>query len=127
MLKKLKNKGIAFFITLALLLLLSMAVAVFLITSYNSANINEALARRTRAITLAEAGLHYAYWKIRIGKDDDGSPVDFGDGEEHILEPRISMPTLEWIIRIIVKDDGTGVKTIKSAVDYPKATVFYNQ
>lgn len=127
MLKKLKNKGIAFFITLALLLLLSMAVAVFLITSYNSANINEALYRRQKALTVAEAGIHYAYWKIRIGKDGDGIPVDFGDGEEYILTPPISIPS-GWKIEVKVEvkdeDEATGRKTIESKVTYPKARVF---
>lgn len=127
MLKKLKNKGIAFFITLALLLLLSMAVAVSLITSYNSANINEALYRRQKALTVAEAGLHYAYWKIRIGEDDDGNPVDFSDGDEHTLIPPISIPS-GWNIEVKVEvkdeDEATGRKTIESKVIYPKATVF---
>ena len=40
------NKGIAFFVSLALLLLLSISVIVFLIASYNSANISESLIRR---------------------------------------------------------------------------------
>ena len=123
MLKKLKNKGIALFVTLALLLLLSMAVAVFLITSYNSANINESLYRRERALVVAEAGLNYAYWKIRIDRDDAGGPMsDYFPGT-CTLTPPISIPT-GWTLQVDVEDTGTGRKTVSSTVNYPKSTVF---
>ncbi|MBU1061677.1 MAG: hypothetical protein KJ952_03025, partial [Candidatus Omnitrophica bacterium] len=64
------KKGIALFIALSLLLLISIGIIVFLVTSYNYANINESNIRRSRAMTLAEAGINYAYWKIRIDEDD---------------------------------------------------------
>ena len=117
------NKGIAFFVSLALVLLLSMAAFVFLVSAYNSSNINESLARRARAITIAEAGINYAFWKIRINEDDSGSPMsDYFPGT-CTLSPPISIPT-GWSAQVAVQDTGTGVKTVRSTVNYKKSTVF---
>lgn len=117
------NKGIAFFVSLALLLLLSISVIVFLIASYNSANISESLIRRSTAMTLAESGINYAYWKIRINEDDDGGPMsDYFPGT-CTLTPPIPLPA-GWSIAVGVQDAGAGQKTIRSRVVYPKTTVF---
>ena len=59
------NKGVALFMTLMLLFLLSLIVAAILITTYNYNNICEEQAKRTKAMTLAEAGIHYAFWQLR--------------------------------------------------------------
>ena len=125
-----RNKGIALFIALALLLLLSIGVAVFLLNTYRHVNINEAIANRARAMLIAESGIAYAYWKIRVGEDDAGSPVDFYDGNLYTLDPTaqatspMPIPT-GWTIAIDVQDIGsTGTITIDSTVDYPKSTAF---
>lgn len=113
------NKGVAFFISLALLLLLSIGAATFYIIAYNYANISEGLSRGLRAITLAESGINYAYWKIRIGEDDNNNPLTFPT----TLTPPISIPT-GWTIQVDITEDAvTGRKTIRSTVNYPKASV----
>lgn len=124
------NKGIALFVGIALVLLLSMTALAFLISAYNSGNINESLARRARAITVAEAGINYAFWKIRINEDDTGSPMSdyFPVPGECILEPPISVPA-GWDVEVNVQypDSGSpypGSKTVRSTVTYPKSTVF---
>lgn len=112
------NKGIALFISLSLLFLLSIGAIVVLLTAYNYANITENQIKRSRAITLAESGINYAYWKIRIGQDDDNNDVDFGDGNPHTLNPPISIPN-GWIIEVVVQDASmSGRKTIQSTVTY---------
>ena len=122
------SRGIALFISLTLLFLLSIAAVVILLTAYNYANVTENQMRRTRAIVLAEAGVNYAYWKIRIGEDDAGNPVDFGDGNMHTLEPPISLPSATtWDIEVEVEAEdfpASDDKTIRSTVTYPKASVF---
>ena len=126
MLKKLKNKGIALFVTLALLLLLSMAVAVFLITSYNSANINEALYRRQRALTVAEAGLHYAFYQLRLDSTYTGHT--FPAGSLIMLDLMPDMPAgTGWSLIITVTPSvlpEPGDSVVRAKVTYPKATVF---
>ncbi len=117
------NKGIAFFVSLALVLLLSMAAFVFLVSAYNSSNINESLLRRARAITIAEAGINYAFWKIRINEDDIGNPMSGYFPGTCTLSPSISIPT-GWSVEVTVQDTGTDPKTVRSTVNYPKSTVF---
>jgi len=113
-----RNKGIALFVALALLLLLSIGIAVFLLNTYRHVNINEAISNRTRAMLVAESGIAYAYWKIRIGKDDAGAPILY----PCTLNPPIALPT-NWSIQVDVTDDGTK-KTIGSTVGYSKSTAF---
>lgn len=62
---KFTNKGIALFIAMALLLLLSVGAIVVLLTAYNYTNISENQIKRVQAITAAEAGIHRAYWSLR--------------------------------------------------------------
>ena len=59
------NKGVAIFITIALLFLLSVAAIGVLLTAYNYNNICEGQIRRMKAITSAEAGVNYAYYQLR--------------------------------------------------------------
>ncbi|MBU1006286.1 MAG: hypothetical protein KKH08_01670 [Candidatus Omnitrophica bacterium] len=117
------NKGIAFAVSIALVLLLSITAIVFLVSAYNSVTINESLARRARAITRAEAGINYAFWKIRINEDDSGDPMsDYFPGT-CTLTPPITIPT-GWSIQVSVEDNGLDPKTVKSTVNYQKSTVF---
>ena len=59
------NKGVAIFITIALLFLLSVAAIGVLLTAYNYNNICEGQIRRMKAITSAEAGVNYVYYQLR--------------------------------------------------------------
>lgn len=127
------KKGVALFISLALLLLLSIGAIVFLLTAYNSVNINEAIARKKRAIIVAEAGINYAYWKIRINEDADGDPMsDYFPSPgtctftSEGTPPDIPISLLpDWTLQVDVVDlVGTGRKTINSTVTYPKSSVF---
>ena len=123
-----RNKGIAFFIALDLLILLSIGAAVFLLNTYRHVNINEAISNRTRAILIAESGIAYAYWKIRINEDDESPANPMSSyfpvpGTCTLSNMPISLPNADWSIEVNVTDDGTK-KTIDSIVTYPKSTVF---
>jgi len=65
MANKYNKKGIALYITLALLAILSILSIVVLLTAYNYSNITENQIKRLTAITSAEAGLTYAFWQMR--------------------------------------------------------------
>ncbi|MBU4311497.1 MAG: hypothetical protein KJ706_02105 [Candidatus Omnitrophica bacterium] len=126
MIGKGNSRGVAFFITLALLLILSMAALVFLLTAYNSANINEALYRRERALVMAEAGLHYALYQLRNDITYTGETFLAGSGVMLDLMPDMPAGT-GWSLIITITPSGAGDPgdyVVKSKVDYPKATVF---
>jgi len=108
------NKGVAIFITLMLLFLLSLIAISTLLTAYNYNNICEAQASRLRALALAESGVHYAYWKIRIGEDDDGNPISYPCA----LHPGIPIPA-GWSIQVDITDDDP--HEIQSKVTYRKS------
>ena len=72
-----RNKGIALFVSLALFLLLSIGVIVVLLSAYNYTNITENQIKRLKALSLAESGINYAYYRIRIG---EGASIDFPSG-----------------------------------------------
>lgn len=109
-----REKGIAIFAAMALLFLLSVAVIVVLLTAYNYANISENQIKRLRAMKIAESGINYAYWKIRIGQDDYGAPISY----PCTLTPPISMPG-DWSVAVDISENAaTGRKTINSKVSY---------
>lgn len=70
------KKGVALFIALALLFLLSVTAAVVLLSAYNHANISENQIKRLKAISSAEAGINYAYWKMRTDPDYPSTHTD---------------------------------------------------
>ncbi|MDO8602946.1 MAG: hypothetical protein Q7O04_03740 [Candidatus Omnitrophota bacterium] len=112
------NKGIAIFITLALLFLLSLIVTAVLLTAYNYANISAGQINRLKALKLAESGVNYAYWKIRIGKDDAGDDITY----PCTLNPDPSNPSLVpagWTLNVDVTNDNP--RRIQSRVTYPKS------
>ena len=106
------NRGVALFISLVVLLLLSLLTIAVLLTAYNYASITENKINRLKALTLAESGVHYACWKIRIGEDDAGNPISF---------PCVLIPPMllegGWSIEVEIKED-SGQKTIDSKVTY---------
>lgn len=110
------NKGIAIFITLMFLFLLSLIAIAVLLTAYNYNNICEGQISRLKAIKLTEAGVNYAYWKIRIGKDDLGNDIVY----PCILQPPIAVPA-GWAFQVTVTNDNP--HTIQSKVTYPKSRV----
>ena len=117
------KKGVVLFVTLSILLLLSMGAVVVLLTAYNYANVTENQIRRARAIALAEAGINYVYWKIRVGQDDNGDPISYPCAP-CTLNPPISLPAAGWAIQVDITGTENGRKTVESKVTYPKATVF---
>ncbi|MFA5388256.1 MAG: hypothetical protein WC312_00695 [Candidatus Omnitrophota bacterium] len=66
------NKGVAIFISLALLFLLSAAAIAVLLTTYNYNSICEGQIKRLKAMVSAEAGINYAYWKLGPNTDEPG-------------------------------------------------------
>ena len=129
MIGKGNSRGVAFFITLALLLILSMAALVFLLTSYNSANVNEALYRRERALVVAEAGLNHALYQLREDPVYAGETFLAGSGVMLDLMPDVPAGSRSdwWKLTITVtpsEADDPGDYVVKSKVDYPKVTVF---
>ncbi len=121
--KRYNKKGIALFVVISIMFLLSIGSAVILLTAYNYANLTENQIRRSRAMVLAEAGINYAYWKIRIGEDDTGAPITY----PCTLTPPISLPSIAgWVIQVDVDWDPDLPSRLKidSTVTYPKASVF---
>ncbi len=112
------KRGIALFITLALLFLLSVSAIVVLLMAYNYANVTQNQMNRSKAILYAESGIHYAYWKIRINEDDAGDPMtDYFPGT-CTLTPSMTLPT-GWSVEVDVTDDGTGnPKSLQARVEY---------
>lgn len=80
MIKNVNNKGVAIFVSLALLFLLSATAIAVLLTAYNYNIICEGQIRRLKAITSAEAGINYAYYQLRtdasafVGAYNESSP-----------------------------------------------------
>jgi len=75
MINGLRNRGIALFISIGLLFLLSVGIIVVLLTAYNYTLITERQIKRIRALTLAEAGINYAYWQLRVNPGYTGSTI----------------------------------------------------
>ncbi|NQV04378.1 MAG: hypothetical protein HQ532_02670 [Candidatus Omnitrophica bacterium] len=112
------NKGVALFLSLSLLILLSIVSVVVLLTSYNYASFSEGQIKRLKALSLAESGIHYAYWKVRIGEDDNGEDINFDDGNTHTLHPSDNIPG-DMAIEVAISGPGEGGrKTIRSTVTY---------
>ena len=114
-----KNKGIALFIALALLFLLSVGITAVLLTAYNYTNVTENLTRRIKAMTLAEAGVYYATWQLKNDENYTGETFSAGSG---VLS---DIPSGTGWSMVITVDDypAYGGKRIRSRVDYPKAAV----
>lgn len=105
------NKGIALFISLALLFLLAVVLIAVLLTAYNYASITEAQIKRLRAITLAEAGINWAYWKFR-------DPSDPSHYSVCPVTDTINPDSSGLNVQITVTGPSSGRYTIKSKVTY---------
>jgi len=62
------DKGIAIFVTLMLLFLLSLIAAAALLTAYNYSVICEGQIKRQKALASAEAGVHYVCYQLRTNE-----------------------------------------------------------
>jgi len=113
-----ENKGMALFIALTLMFLLAIGVIVVLLTAFDYANITENQIRRAQAFAIAESGINYAYWKIRIDQDDGGaSPIVY----PCTLTPPIAMPqgfTVQVNVEEVTGPSLTPRKRIRSTVTY---------
>jgi Tfp pilus assembly protein PilX len=102
------NKGIAIFISLSLLFLLSLVVIVVMLTSYNYFQITEKQIKRTKAIAWSEAGLSYAYYKLRV------DPANY----TNINATRPTELNSSGVILNVTWDGSNNSYTIKSKVVY---------
>lgn len=105
------DKGIAIFVTLMLLFLLSLAAIAVLLTAYNYNNICEAQIKRVKAINLAESGINYAYWKLRT---DPASIITLPGP----TDTTIGISGTNVVITITVDPNPSGQYIISSRVDY---------
>ena len=68
------KKGVALFVSLTVMLLLSLVVIAILLVAFNYSDITENQIKRLEALRAAEAGVAFAYSRIRYGFYD---PVFF--------------------------------------------------
>jgi Tfp pilus assembly protein PilX len=109
------NKGIAIFISLALLFLLSASIITVLLTAYNYNSICEGQIKRIKAMNSAEAGINYAYYQLRtntaafVAAYNEASPYSIS------LNNGI-------IVRVWATGPVSGRYTISSTAVYPKVS-----
>jgi Tfp pilus assembly protein PilX len=111
------DKGIAIFITLMLLFLLSLAAIAVLLTAYNYNNICEGQIRRLKAMTSAEAGVNYVYWKLGPKTDDITYAATHTD---EINKETITIGGNS--VNVWIEGPVSGKYTIKSKVIYQKSS-----
>ncbi len=111
MIKNFNNKGIAIFVTLMFLFLLSLITIAVLLTAYNYNNICEVQIKRIKAINLAESGINYAYWKLRT----DPASIITSPGP---TDTTISISGTNVVITVTVDPNPSGQYIISSRVDY---------
>jgi len=111
---KYNDKGIAIFISLILLFLISLLVAAVLLTSFNYAQITEKQIKRIKAMASAEAGINYAYWKLGPKTDNTAYASTYiSEGTADKIYPDSSgLEVKIWIL------GGSPPYTVKSKVDY---------
>ena len=106
---KKNNRGMALFASLTVMFLLSVTIIVILLTAYNYVTVSETGIKRLNAIALAESGIHYAYWKIRINDAAFLVAATSGEGYE-IAELKVTIKLTGWPL--------PAPYTIKSTVSY---------
>jgi Tfp pilus assembly protein PilX len=109
------NKGIAIFISLALLFMLSAAVIAVLLTAYNYNSICEGQIKRIKAINSAEAGINYAYYQLRT------NPSAFVAAYSEISPYSISLNN-GIVVGVWATGPVSGRYTIGSKAVYPKVS-----
>lgn len=78
------SKGVALFITLALMFLISALVITVLLTIYNYTYITDTQIKRLKALTLVEAGINRAYFALRINPAYSGESITIAAGENPV-------------------------------------------
>ena len=106
------NKGIAIFVTIMLLFLLSLITIAVLLTAYNYNNICEGQTRRLKAMVSAESGIHHAYREIRT------DIVNFTADHYSELTADPIFPGNGMTVKVWVTGPVSGIYTIKSKVTY---------
>lgn len=106
------NKGIAIFVSLALLFLLSAVAIIVLLTAYSYNNICEGQIKRLKAMTSIEAGINYAYWKLRT--DPSYPDTYFSEASADTITPGNNGLN----VKIWVTGPVSGRYTIKSKASY---------
>jgi len=112
------DKGMAIFITLALLFLLSLLAISVLMTAYNYNSICEGQIKRLKAITSAEAGINYVYYQLR-----NNATTNFYPNHKDIGNADISLSGMNGLAKteVWVEDQDppiAGTYIIKSKVTY---------
>ena len=109
------NKGVAIFITLMFLFLISLLAIAVLLTAYNYSNICEGQIRRLKAITSAEAGINYAYYQLRT--DASAFVADYDEASPCPISLNSGITVGVWATGPV-----SGRYTIKSKAAYQKST-----
>jgi Tfp pilus assembly protein PilX len=112
------NKGIALFVSLSLLFLLSVGAIVVLLTAYNYTNVTENQIKRLQAISAAEAGINYVYWKLGPKTDDTGYAAAHTGEENADTIPGGSNTINGYKVKIWIEGPFSGTYTVKSKVVY---------
>jgi hypothetical protein len=121
MIKNFNNKGMAIFITLALLFLLSLLAIAVLLTAYNYNYICEGQIKRLKATISAEAGINYVYYQLRVNEAAFLGDHKVPPGTAHTFP--ISDPVVNGLTKIEVWVEDlnppiTGKYIAKSKVSY---------
>ncbi len=112
------NNGIAIFITLMLLFLLSLIVAAVLLTAYNYNNISEGQIRRLKALVSAESGINYAYWQLRTDLANFTADHNTEATADTVIPGSNGMTVKVWVTGPV-----SGRYTVRSKVTYSKTQV----
>ncbi|MFA4991825.1 MAG: hypothetical protein WC569_04510 [Candidatus Omnitrophota bacterium] len=106
------NKGVALFISLALLFLLSVGAIVVLSTGYSYTQVTENQINRLKALKSAEAGINYAYWKLRTDTDYASDHPDEAGADT------VTPGSNGYSVKIWAEGPDSGRYTVKSKVSY---------
>ncbi len=98
-----KNNGVALFIVIALLFLLSIGGAVILILAYNYTYTTKKQAERIKAFYLAEAGIWHAFYELRRDSSYRGELKEIESGK---------------YVNITVSEPSGGFYTIRAKAEY---------
>lgn len=109
------EKGIAIFVTLAFLVLLSLIAIAVLLTAYNYNNICEGQTRRLKAMVSAEAGIHYAYWQLRTDLTNFTN-----DHYSEATADTVTPGSNGMIVKVWATGPVAGRYTVQSKVTYSK-------
>nr|MBU1328152.1 hypothetical protein [Candidatus Omnitrophota bacterium] len=114
--KAYNDKGIAIFLTLMLLFLLSLITITVLLTAYNYNSICESQTRRLKAMVSAESGINYAYYQLRT--DASAFVAAYSEVSPCAISLNSGVTVGVWATGPV-----SGIYTIKSKATYLKTQV----